>query len=72
MNVRARGSSAALSLLLYYTMLYYTIGPYALYSQTESKCDNEVKLISARPGNLTAFALLWLKTRRLGRFLKKT
>ena len=31
--------------------------------------DNEVKLISARPGNLTAFALLWLKTRRLGRFL---
>jgi hypothetical protein len=32
----------------------------------------KVKLISARPGNLTAFALLWLKTRRLGRFLKKT
>ena len=36
-------------------------GPYALHSQTESKCDNEVKLISARPGNLTAFALvLWV------------
>ena len=56
-----------------YTILY-TIRlvrmPFTL--RLRASAGNEVKLISARPGNLTAFALLWFKTRRLGRFLKKT